>query len=122
MIENATLAARRGSTWQLLAEFILDKEAGSEQQAVEQVAAAVQEVGLQPVQVERIRQAMREAVCRAERQGKEAQPNLRVHICIWSSGGYAKGCGWGFFLVESQAHGGPTVETEQVIELFLYQE
>lgn len=127
MTENAALTARRGSTWQLLAEFTLSREAGSERQVVEQAAAALQEMSLQPAQIEHIRQAVTEAVRRAARRAEEAQQDLPVHIYIWTSGvddlrSYARKCGWGFFLVESQANEGLAPETQQVIELFLYQE
>jgi hypothetical protein len=126
--------------WRLLAEFAASDEPGSEQRLAEPVASAVQELGLQPAQVHRIRQAVQEAVDKAVQHRNPEKQNPPIFIRVWISGVSTPNArkstsgarrddekarlAWGFFMVEkrhdaAQATG---VAKPSVIELFLYQE
>jgi hypothetical protein len=117
--EHVPVAGPR-SGWQLIAEFAgvsLSDDAGS---LLDAVIDAVQGVNLGRQQVERIRRSLVAAIARASRAGTgPAAPALRIRV--WRTGSCTGDCGWGFFLVEKQS-GVAAGDTEQVVELFLYQE
>jgi hypothetical protein len=126
--------------WQLLAEFSATGEPGSEKLLAEQVTGAVQELGLQPAQVKRIRQAIQETLRKATQRGNPDSPDLPINIRIWVSGVHVRDtsqasveaqqggpqeyCSWGFFMIEKRGKDpqAPNVAPRHVIELFLYQE
>jgi hypothetical protein len=107
---------------QLLAEFTAVGESDGNRQLLNQVTEAVQGLGLQPVQRERIQQALSATFAR-EVQKKEVAAFYGLRIRIWVVRVDAPCHGWGFFLVEkdSNARGG-SPPAEHLVELFLYQE
>jgi hypothetical protein len=138
--EDNALHLKRESAWQLLLQFVPAGEAGSEHQPVERVTEAVRELGLQPVEVDRIGKAVLEGLRKATQRERRDQHNSPVSIRVWtpsvseedpspsSSGAQRvaqqKRRGWGYFLLERQ-EGDPQatqVESHRVIELYLYQE
>jgi len=140
MREDDALHINQGSAWQLLLQFIPPAGPASEHQSVQRVTEAVQELGLPPPQMERIRRAVMEALRKATRRGHQGQPDLPVTVRIWISGAHTddpsapnpeaqqsgrRECrGWGFFLIQKQEDG-PQASAggaHQVIELYLYQE
>jgi hypothetical protein len=101
---------------------------------------AVQGLGLQPAQAERIRKAVLEAL-RESKEGGSQDPHILPGIVrIWISRARAEspspsnleaqqaaqceGRGWGAFLIQKRAHGAltGTAEADRTIELYLYQE
>jgi len=136
--EDDALHSLPDPAWQLLAAFSLPTEPGSEHQSVERVAGAVQELGLPPAQVKRLRNAVMEALREATRRVTQDQHYLPVIVRIWILDAYTQDpspCnseaqpdnrrgrrGWGFFLVQKQGDDAQasTGESHHVIELFLY--
>ena len=107
---------------QLLAEFVAASEPGSSRQLLEQAMAAIQGLGLQPLQLERIHEALRQALARAVHRDHE-RAICWSQVRVWVVCTYASCRGWGFFLVEKDTdthsedrHAG------HLVELFLYQE
>ena len=139
MAQDNTLYNGQGSTWQLLLQFVAPGGPGSEHQAVERVAEAVGELGLQATEKERIEKAVGEALRNAAQREMRDPHHSPVSIRVWISGlsiadamtrsgarraGPQKRRGWGFFLLERQ-EGGPQAvqaDSQRVIELYLYQE
>jgi anti-sigma regulatory factor (Ser/Thr protein kinase) len=131
---------KRPLAWQLVAEFSPSVGPGSEHQVAKCVTGAARNLGLRPVQMERIRQTVLQALCNVTTRGSQSQPNLAVSIRIWATGVYApdrsrsssdatqsgqpEHHGWGFFLV--QRHGDEAqasdMEPRHTIELYLYHE
>lgn len=97
---------------------------GGDQQLAGQVTEVMQELGLQPLQLERIQKAALEAVRRTSLQRQSARPVCQVHVRIWVGSNCARGRSWGFFIVEKPGSNlqGASVETNHLVELFLYQE
>lgn len=140
MAEGDALHNGQGSTWHLLLQFMLDGAAGIEHRAVVRVTAAVQELGLQPAEVQRIGQAVMEVLRKDMQRQDRDQSSSPVLIRVWISGASMKDParsgpdaegvgrqmhrGWGFFLLERQegALQDTEVEAQRVIELYLYQE
>jgi hypothetical protein len=137
--EDNALHIKQESAWRLLVELFPSGGPGSEHQAVKRVTEAVQELGLQPAQVERIREALLEALREAKKRGNQGQHDLPVIVRTWISGahpedpspsnsgaqqGDRRKCrGWGFFLIQKQGDPQvPAAEAHHVIELYLYQE
>jgi len=82
------------------------------------------ELGLQPLQLERIQMAVLEAVRRASRRWQSSKQVPLVRIHMWVTSKPACSQSWGFFIVEkpvSDLQVEP-LETEHLVELFLYQE
>jgi hypothetical protein len=124
-----------GSNWQLLLALL----AGGEDESVRRVAEAVEEVGLEPAQKERIARSVDAMLRDARQRDVRGRLGRWVSIRVWISGpaGAAAGTdadagddggkpsrGWGFFLLERQQDPSPDVETEphRLVELYLYQE
>ncbi len=110
--------------WQLLAEYRATSWPGSDRGVAEQVTGMMQELGLHPRQLEQIQKAALAAVQRASRLGQLHRPVSPARLRIWVAGGYARGRSWGFFIVEKPGGDlqGAPLETEPLVELFLYQE
>jgi anti-sigma regulatory factor (Ser/Thr protein kinase) len=134
------LYVKQGSTWQLLLQFVSPDGPAREHQSVKRVTEAVQELGLSPPQLERIRKAVTEALRKAAKRGHQDQPDLPATVRVWISdaytedrsrpspndeqGGRQEHRGWGFFLIQKQEDG-PQASAEgahHLVELFLYQE
>lgn len=124
MSNNAATHMEHASSWQLQAEFSATSLRGGDRKLADQVTETVQALGLHSRQLERIQQAVMEAVQRASLHGQPAAPISPVHIRIWVVGDWACGRGWGFFVVEKpgSAPKGVPAETAYLVELFLYQE
>lgn len=140
MVGIAASHTTQDSAWRLLVELFPSGGPGSEHHAVGRVIGAVHRLGMQPAQVERIREALLEALREAKKRGNQDHHGLPVSVRIWISGAYTedpspsnsgaqqgdrrKCRGWGFFLI--QKHGGDpqasAAEAHHVIELYLYQE
>lgn len=128
-----------GSAWQLLLQFVQDRRAGSEHWLLERVAEALGRLGLRPAEVDRIGQAVLEALQETtQRRGMDWHTS-HLTVRLWFSGrstaatgtgsetreaGVQKRKGWGFFLLERQerASPDPQVESYRIIEVYLYQE
>jgi anti-sigma B factor antagonist len=134
--------------WQPLAEFTLSSEPGDEHLAMQQVAAAVQELHLPPVRLKRLKMAVTDATLRAIEYRSKYHPGFPLSIRVLASpkvmtvhaanqgssrlppttqalemGAYSPR-GWGFFLIERgvaemKVTGDPP---RHIIELFLYLE
>lgn len=112
------------SCWQLRAECWATSSPDARRQMADQVTEMMQELDLQPLQLEQIQKAVLEAAQRASLRGQPAKPVSLVHIRVWVAGKCAPSFGWGFFIVEKPGcdlQGAP-LGTEYVVELFLYQE
>lgn len=112
------------SCWQLRAECWATSLPDGDRQLVDQVTETMQEMGLQPRQLERIQKAVLEAVQRGLLRGQPLKSVSLVHVRIWVAGKCARGRSWGFFIVEKPASNlqNAPAETEHLVELFLYQE
>lgn len=140
MTQNDTNRTMQDPTWQLLAEFSLPKEPGHEEQAALRVMRAIDELGLQPAQVERIRGVIVQAVRNGMRPRTQMRYPPAVSVRVWTSAADAGDAqcsgdegpqnrrpaprGWGSFLVQKRVHDPQASAQESVsfIELFLYQE
>jgi len=138
--ESETKHTLHSAAWQLLAALAPPTEPGGEHLAAEWVAVAVQELGLGPAQMGRIREAVTEGLRKVIDRANQDQHNLPVPIRIWISAPYPEdpspsgqetepgdrwgSSGWGFFLIQKQEDDpqAPAGELRHVIELFLYQE
>lgn len=84
--------------------------------------AAIQELGLQPLQLQRIQEALQQALARAVQSDEEAALG-RTQVRVWVVCTYASCRGWGFFLVEKDSDGrSRDRHAGHLVELFLYQE
>lgn len=140
MTKSGAPRAEQDPAWSLLAEFAAPGEPQSQQHLTERVTGIVQELGLQPAQMERIQKAVVEALHRVTRRTAKDQHSLMLRIRIWisdpltkellpSRSGVHQGdpqecCGWGFFLIEKQEDDVPASagQSHHAIELYLYQE
>lgn len=116
--------ARPASGWQLRGEFWATSSRRGDRQLADQVIETIRELDLQPLQLERIQKAMLEVVHRASFRGQTVEVASPVHIRIWVAGECRSGRSWGFFLVEKpdSVPQGVPVETNYLLELFLYKE
>ena len=71
--------------WQTLTEFTMPSEPGNERQAMEQVAAAVQELHLPRARLERLKTAVAEATMNAMEHGNKYRAELPVFIRVLAS-------------------------------------
>ncbi len=96
-----------GIEWQSLAEFDIPSEPGNERLAVEQVSAAVQDLALEEIRLERLKTAVAEATMNAMEHGNQYKPDLAVHIRVAHAPGLLS--------VQISDHGGdqaiPSAET-----------
>jgi hypothetical protein len=140
VIRDDALQANQQSSWQLLLQFVLPGGPSSEQQSVQQISEAVEELCLQPAEVDRIGRAVMEALRQGTRRETGDPPHTPVSIRVWVSDmmrgdllrsdsgtrgvGPGRRRGWGFFLVERQADAPEACagESHHLIELYLYQE
>ena len=65
-----------------LVEFDLPSEPGNEREAMERVAAAVQDLGLSEAKLERLKTAVAEATMNAMEHGNEYKPDMPVSIHV----------------------------------------
>lgn len=75
----------RNGDRQTLADFALPSEPGNEQQAMEQVAEAVKELGLSDRRLERLKTAVAEAAMNAMEHGNNYRPEVPVTIQVLAS-------------------------------------
>lgn len=138
--------------WQTLAEFSLPSQPGSDEAAIDQVAAAVQALQLSPLSLARLKTAVAEATLNAIEHGNRSRPDLPVSIRVLVSdktllvrvtdqgrgpipkpeapdlaakvAGRQPLRGWGFFLIEKMMDDLRVTgdEAHHTIELFLYLE
>lgn len=80
--ENST-----GENQQILLDISIPSEPGNEKQAMEQVARAVQSIGLAAARLERLKTAVAEAVMNAMEHGNHYQPDQPVQIEVAASTG-----------------------------------
>ena len=73
----------RKSTWRTLAEMSIPSEPGNERSAMEQVAEAVQGLGLPAQRLERLKTAVAEATMNAMEHGNKYRPEVPVEIQVW---------------------------------------
>ncbi|MDQ5852419.1 MAG: SpoIIE family protein phosphatase, partial [Chloroflexota bacterium] len=73
------------TTWRTLGEWTLSSEPGNERLAMEQVAAAVQELNLPARRLERLKTAVAEATMNAMEHGNDYRPELPVSIRVLAS-------------------------------------
>ena len=71
--------------WRSLAEFTLPSERDNERQAVERVAEAVQDLGLQEARLQRLKTAVAEATMNAMEHGNQYRAELPVSIQVLAS-------------------------------------
>ncbi len=69
----------------LLGTFSVASEEGNERAAIEQVVAAVTDMGLEPAQLERLKTAVGETVMNAIEHGNENRPELMVDVTVMAS-------------------------------------
>jgi hypothetical protein len=137
---DRALHSKQSLTWQLLVEFSLSIGPGSEHQVAKHVTEAIRDLGLSLVQMERVRQAIVEALCYAMTRGNQGQQTLAVSIRVWVAGVHAQECsrsgpeatqsgqqkyrGWASFLVQKQGDNpqASDPESRHMVELFLYRE
>jgi anti-sigma regulatory factor (Ser/Thr protein kinase) len=71
--------------WRTLARFSLASEPGNERQAIRKVAEAVEDLGLPPLRLERLKTAVGEATMNAIEHGNKYRPELQVGIRVRAS-------------------------------------
>jgi anti-sigma regulatory factor (Ser/Thr protein kinase) len=77
--------ARSASNGSVLDEFELPSAPGNEREAMERVARAVADLGLQPARLERLKTAVAEATMNAMEHGNEYRPDRPVSIRVLRS-------------------------------------
>jgi hypothetical protein len=137
--EHEALHTKQGSAWQLLLEFLTPGGVAGQDTAVKLIAEAVAELEVQPAQRSRIEGAVVEALQKAVQRDLRDQHASPASIRVWISdlhpaqarsnvGAPSPGAlarrGWGFFLLERQEDDSRTkgVQSQRLIELYLYQE
>jgi anti-sigma regulatory factor (Ser/Thr protein kinase) len=73
---------QRDSAWRTLATWTLPSAPGTERRAMEQVAAAVQELALPATRLERLTTAVAEAVANAIEHGNQNRPELPMTLTV----------------------------------------
>jgi anti-sigma regulatory factor (Ser/Thr protein kinase) len=71
----------------ILAEFALPSEPGNERLAMERVSAVVQDLGLPPARLERLKTAVAEATMNAMEHGNQYRPELPVVVRVLTATG-----------------------------------
>ena len=124
MTNSIAINTGPASGWRLLTEFSVTSTRDAGRQLADQVTEATRALGLQPVQLERVHEALLQVVQRPSLRGQPAGHISLVHVRIWVGDECACGRGWGFFLVEKlgSVPEGATVKRHFLVELFLYQE
>lgn len=122
MIDAAASKSAAEHGCQLLADFVVAGPPEENRQLPDRLLDAVQGLNLQPLQLERIHEALVQAVARTRRGGGPTTVD-RLRIRVWVMGTCASARGWGFFLLEKgddndRGH----TNTDRLVELFLYQE
>lgn len=74
-----------GIGWRILADFSLPSEPGNEREAMERVAGAVHDLGLDGRNLERLKTAVSEATMNAMEHGNEYHPDAPVSIRVLAS-------------------------------------
>lgn len=127
MSNHATINTTQVDGWQLLTEIAEADLPGNERQLLSEVTGALEALNLEPLQLERIREAFRRAVTRAMRT-RERTLVYPIRVRLWFWGSCFHKCGSGFFLLEKQSNDPQRVaplaqaKVEHHIELFLYRE
>ena len=75
----------RNGTWRVLAELSVPSEPGNERHAMEVVAGAIKDVGLEGQRLERLKTAVGEATMNAMEHGNKYNPEVPVKIQVLSS-------------------------------------
>ena len=75
----------RNGTWHILAELSVPSEPGNERRAIEVVADAIKDVGLEGQRLERLKTAVAEATMNAMEHGNHYRPEVPVKIRVLSS-------------------------------------
>jgi len=150
MTSNAAVPPERAPhehTWQMLIEFTLSREPGSERLAADRVAAAVQRLNWSAAQLEQLRQASAEAArkavecscrydlegalvirvlipendpaSRAAYRGNDQPTQFQAPKREAQQVGRPPARGWGFFLIEKAAPDSDGVG-RHLLEVFLY--
>lgn len=78
-------SAGRGNTWRTLAAFTVPSEPGNERRAMQQVSAAVGELGLSTRRLERLKTAVAEAAMNAMEHGNHYCREVPVSIKVLAS-------------------------------------
>jgi anti-sigma regulatory factor (Ser/Thr protein kinase) len=76
---------RAGSGWRTLADFSLPSEPGNEREAMERVAEAVHDLGLDGRNLDRLKTAVAEATMNAMEHGNEYRADAPVAIRVLAS-------------------------------------
>jgi anti-sigma regulatory factor (Ser/Thr protein kinase) len=79
---GSTEEASGDGAWRTVATWTLPSAPGNERLAVEQVAAAVQELALPAARLERLKSAVGEAVANAIEHGNQSRPQLPVKLTV----------------------------------------
>ncbi len=74
-----------GSNSRILADFSLPSEPGNEREAMERIADAVRELGLDRRNLERLKTAVAEATMNAMEHGNDYQPEVPVDVRVLAS-------------------------------------
>lgn len=77
--------AGRDDDWRILADFALPSEPGNEQQAMEQVVEAIEELNLPDRRLERLKTAVAEATMNAVEHGNNYRPEVPVIVRVLAS-------------------------------------
>jgi hypothetical protein len=124
MSDALPFKSQRLSDWQLLAEFVADHTGGTHDRLLQEMAVVLQALNMQQQQLERIQSVFSRVAKRAMlREGQG--PSSRIHVRVWLLRTCTDDCGWGFFVVETtdqKTGSAATPETDQLVQLFLYQE
>jgi len=75
----------RNGTWRVLAELSVPSEPGNERRAMEEVAGAIKDVGLEGQRLERLKTAVAEATLNAMEHGNHYRAELPVLIEVSAS-------------------------------------
>ena len=75
----------RNGTWRVLAELSVPSEPGNERHAMEEVAGAIKDVGLEGQRLERLKTAVAEATLNAMEHGNHYRAELPVLIEVSAS-------------------------------------
>src|SRR5215218_5366711 len=75
----------RNGTWRVLAELSVPSEPGNERNAMEAVAGAIRDTGLEGQRLERLKTAVAEATMNAMEHGNHYRPEVPVKIRVLSS-------------------------------------
>lgn len=110
--------------WKIVIEFSLPNQPGSDRLASERVAAALNELRLPAVIIERLQSTIAEATVKAIEPGSYFEPGQPIRIRVLMLEQAILGRVWGFFLIHKTEEQGQTHLAEgcYLIELYLYRE